>query len=1181
MKMITRTMNTLCTQVFVFFRITFVLILLAGFGDASETIKSSERSPIVTLLDSGGAKIGFTLDQPGMVSAAIYDNGGFLVRELLRGQALEAEEHQISWDGLDRDGEPQPAGDYEVRILRTPGLVAEYVTSLGIRPGSAPYDSWVGNHGGTAAIAADKTGLYASATVTETAPVLIKQSHDGKQRFWTRGRGDVTKGRFQGGAALASDGAGRLYMLQQNGYLQVIDAIEGRRLATWDVLPGDTKRNREESNQIYRHGAEVAAADLAANGKILVLSQRDLDLITWLDTETGEATATLQIKVPGGLAISPDGKVFAISGRKVLEVAPDGVSRTVIEDGLEAPARLAYDPEGQNLLVVEWGDRHQIHRYSLDGKRLATYGREGGRRDGTYVPTDFLQVSAIAADENGGFFIAEQAPAPRRVARLNCDGKVLDEWYGGQPYYAWGAPDPKQPNRVWFNPGSWLTLAEIDPENKTWRVIENYQQAKLGGGLVGAVTGHRGRWHVLYHEDRRYLVSESAPQVLLHEDGDLRAVTVVDNDAKSLAQAIEIADYKGEAKAFRWLDLNGDGQPQSGEFSFAQEQSVPNGSRGVSEKFELLTVVSERDDDDRAYVRVLSTAPEWRDNIPVYPMGEEPGINEIAGDVTVDNPAGTGGIRGVGAFRDSDGNTYSHFNTRDDWHGTTWPTYWGGQSRLVQWDPAGNLRWQVGRHAIHGGLGSSPHTTPPGQIHVGAAIIGEVHDCVVMTDRVEWMGMVWTKDGLYVGNVLDGRVDDGLPDAVYYWWRTPDGKEAIVTSDNATGGAIVEDDKGAVWFFTQGRNCVPTYRIYGWDGWQRMSSRFTIDQEPHHAVCKGSGLKASYFLGIQGSEDKLDSLIEDLSDDVRVPQKEEDIFLFSIRGKPQATQIDPRVWHGSPRRRPGNHEVVDGASGGPTVDWSHGVKPLDADRKVPRIEPFAVRWTGEIEAPLSESFVFSTYQRGGVRLWIDGQQSIFGWNESKARRESPPIELEAGKRYTVQLDFYSTHAHPSCSLNWESFSIDRQRIPQCYLYPETNAEPASLPDARQAIESISADTFDMTNIDGENSGNYTYGLRHRGIGKRGAWLGYQRIDFGSGASKLHALASGHPAGKKTDDVILEFRLGSPDGQKIAEVHMNHDLGVPDDGIELSQKVSGVNDVFIVNATSEGWHFVRLHGFSFE
>ena len=66
----------------------------------------------------------YTLEQPGRVSAAVYDADGRLVRELLHAAAQDAGKHSLVWDGLDRDGNSLPAGDSTWRLLQTPGLKA-------------------------------------------------------------------------------------------------------------------------------------------------------------------------------------------------------------------------------------------------------------------------------------------------------------------------------------------------------------------------------------------------------------------------------------------------------------------------------------------------------------------------------------------------------------------------------------------------------------------------------------------------------------------------------------------------------------------------------------------------------------------------------------------------------------------------------------------------------------------------------------------------------------------------------------------------------------------------------------------------------------------------------------------------------------------------------------------------
>lgn len=96
----------------------------------------------------------------------------------------------------------------------------------------------------------------------------------------------------------------------------------------------------------------------------------------------------------------------------------------------------------------------------------------------------------------------------------------------------------------------------------------------------------------------------------------------------------------------------------------------------------------------------------------------------------------------------------------------------------MQWDAEGRLRWKVGRHAIHGGLGNAPGSTPPGRLHVPVHVIGETREAVILADRVEAPAMAWTTDGLYAGSFFDRRTEDGLPERVYSWWRTVDVTEA-------------------------------------------------------------------------------------------------------------------------------------------------------------------------------------------------------------------------------------------------------------------------------------------------------------------------------------------------------------------------------------------------------------------
>jgi len=658
------------------------------------------------------------------------------------------------------------------------------------------------------------------------------------------------------------------------------------------------------------------------------------------------------------------------------------------------------------------------------------------------------------------------------------------------------------------------------------------------------MPGHAGRWRVVYHKNNRYLISENGGQVLAHKRGTLRAVSATGRVNKKI---IQIAGRGKGKRVFRWLDKNGDGLPQGNEFTFSKSRSYVGGG-WVTEDLTFITGGA-LGNKKNIKLRIAETKAKWSKYGPYYPIGDEKGLGVPVAFTSTETRCGS---RGRGTYRSFAGNYYAHFNDGRERHGSGWPTYWGGRSRLVKWDGKGNEQWQVGRHAIHGGLGGKPHTTPNGYMHVPAEIIGETKQTVIMADRVENIAMNWTKDGLYVGDFFDGRVKDGLPEKIYYWWRTPDRQEAITTSDNAQGGRAIQRKDGTVLWFVQGRNSVPVYKIHGWKNWERHKGSLTLKQKQAHAVAKGTGLRAAYYSGTE------------------------------LSGRPRKVRIDKQVWGGIPRgKRKGRpHDNVIDSWTRPVLDWSDGVKALNTKSN------FSVRWSGWIEAPLTESYTFSIYKRGGARLWIDGKQCVFAWNETKNHSETKPFELQAGKRYKVQVDFFSTHKYPACSLNWESKSLDRRRVPARYLYPakKDKWEVAKL-QARPATMRISAISFTDSSkhvTDKDVRGNTVRGLRQRGFGVTGAYLKYKDVNFGQGVKKLKAKVTGTAAGKGKFDVVVEWRVGSPTtGRTIAKVSLKKDS---DKGPvhEVSAKgVRGVHDVYVVNTTKKRWHFVKFYWFEFE
>jgi RHS repeat-associated protein len=102
-------------------------------------------------------------------------------------------------------------------------------------------------------------------------------------------------------------------------------------------------------------------------------------------------------------------------------------------------------------------------------------------------------------------------------------------------------------------------------------------------------------------------------------------------------------------------------------------------------------------------------------------------------------------------------------------------------------------------------------------------------------------------------------------------------------------------------------------------------------------------------------------------------------------------------------------------------------------------DDFTARWSGQIEAPTSEEYRFGIYADDLVRVLINGQIYIDGWeNTEELWREGPAINLVGGQKYDIQIDFRDTAGGATISFNWYTPSGNIEwwtRVPMQYLYP--------------------------------------------------------------------------------------------------------------------------------------------------
>lgn len=98
-------------------------------------------------------------------------------------------------------------------------------------------------------------------------------------------------------------------------------------------------------------------------------------------------------------------------------------------------------------------------------------------------------------------------------------------------------------------------------------------------------------------------------------------------------------------------------------------------------------------------------------------------------------------------------------------------------------------------------------------------------------------------------------------------------------------------------------------------------------------------------------------------------------------------------------------------------------------------EEFSVRWTGMVVPRYSETYTFHTTTDDGVRLWVDGQLIINKWQDQGATEWTGPITLEAGRAYSIKMEFYDRFWGAVAKLSWSSASQGKEIVPQNRLLP--------------------------------------------------------------------------------------------------------------------------------------------------
>jgi len=775
--------------------------------------------------------IEYNLPEDGRVSIIIRNDDG-VVRELLHAARRKAGANVDTWDGLDEDGKPAKPGTYTWKLLLTQGLKAEYIVTLGLNP-TPRWDSWPGNHNGVTSVAVDADAMYLAGGCSEGPPGLIKQDFDGK-RVWTAMH---LFDAWQGGHSSACAG-GRLYLLQANGAIIVADTDTGRRIARWDV-------QWDKDNPIKDSNGYVSFMDMDAHGDEIVVAYKARNAIRWLNPADGSVVDEAEVPEPQGIAIDPHGgRVLVASRDSILSLTRADKAPAVLVSGLTSPYRLDVEDATGEIYVYESGNSQQVKRFSPDGKLLKTYGAPGGRKDGPYDPMSFRTVHDITADQRGGFFICEGWAAPRRTARFTRNGKLLNDWFGGQMYANHGVADPADPTLVWVDSQFGEVMqCKVDYAAKTWKVLATYRFGGLADGFVRGTHHGGGRFRVLHHDGRTYLCrQDDDPCVLMVDEKRGKLVPMVASDfsvahdwdqpwTPELIRKLVNPDAPNKnpsydmrgappanrwMQAYHWTDRNGDGKPQPPEIVWGSFKGWYMGRWFTGEDFNYYRLFNDTIEVMRVFGWTQHGAPiyggwDFHEPIARWPKSIEYRMQHHTGKTLWVCP---------------DGTIFACLNDTTRPFGTGFLSNEIGDNHVVKWNPDGSVAWVVGRHSATLGV-------EEGEARVFQRIIGAPHGCVVVGDlqcyyEVKNLVHVWDQDGLWVGRMLESPDLNAAPESAY-----------VLCTENF-GGSLYEvkpDDDlpglnaGDVIFFGSGQNGTPVYRVTGWDKFRRQSGTLVLTAE--------------------------------------------------------------------------------------------------------------------------------------------------------------------------------------------------------------------------------------------------------------------------------------------------------------------------------------------------------------
>lgn len=535
--------------------------------------------------------IKFTLKEPGLVTLVIEDADGKRVRNLVAETPFPAGENIAWWDGTDDVGRDREAakysvyhipgqfvkpGTYGVRGLVRKEIDLHYEMTV-YHSGTPPWPTadrsggWLADHSPPQSVLfvpGEKPTVMIASYVAEGGDGLVFVDLDGRKTGAIHWLG----GNWTGASHLARDAGDKavkgVTAYTAAGWEQDKDKKKGEiRLMK---VSGTSAKPVVPFKLENRKEAEVSG--LAAHNGILIASLPVLKQLAIVDVAAEKVLGTPALEDPRGLAFDAKGRLYAISGKKVLRFTVNGAELGKPEEvlsTLEDPQQLTVDADGK-IYVSDLGKSHQVKIFGADGKQVGAIGTAWTPVAGPYDPNKLTNPNGVTLDAGGRVWVAEHDHQPKRISVWTPDGKLVKAMYGPPQYGGGGAIDARDKSRFYFNGMEF----KIDWEKGTNQLVRVFYRA--GSNDWAHPKGHHADGapeQAIYANGRQYMSNSfnsnptNGTQMVFV--WDLRDGIAVPVAAVGMSSAWDELKAGKTPTMFSWVDLNDDHRMQPDEVKTA------------------------------------------------------------------------------------------------------------------------------------------------------------------------------------------------------------------------------------------------------------------------------------------------------------------------------------------------------------------------------------------------------------------------------------------------------------------------------------------------------------------------------------------------------------------------------------------------------------------------------------